>query len=257
MGVRVRVPPSAPKQKVILSDDLLFWVPPPGGRLHPLVMEMLGASELPLRRGFACGKTLVRRKGAAGQKAGFPVLPLLSQALKISILTALYKKGTPCGVSFFVFHRPEGCSTLWGWKCSGQVNRPCAAPLCEAPVSRRHLYCCDVPKRKTRPVACLPFCVPMAGGRLHSPDPNARIHASLFVDVGLAGWCCTLQHHPGQDGQPLGRSAQIQLLTLLLGGNERLDGPLRGTKQGEIHLFVIWHRITSLLQYRTIYSKTQ
>ena len=34
-------------------------------RLHPSVIEMLGANKLPLRRGFACGKTLVRRKSAA------------------------------------------------------------------------------------------------------------------------------------------------------------------------------------------------
>ena len=37
---------------------------------------MLGASELPLRQGFACGKTLVRRKSAAGPEGplgGFPV----------------------------------------------------------------------------------------------------------------------------------------------------------------------------------------
>ena len=32
---------------------------------------MLGRSESALRQGFACGKTLARRKGAAGQKAGF------------------------------------------------------------------------------------------------------------------------------------------------------------------------------------------
>ncbi|HIT57391.1 MAG TPA: hypothetical protein IAA94_05500 [Candidatus Galloscillospira stercoripullorum] len=79
-----------------------------------MVMEMLGASKLPLRRGFACGKTLVRRKGAAGQKAGFPVLPLLSQALKISILTALYKKGTPCGVSFFLYSAAQRAAPPFG-----------------------------------------------------------------------------------------------------------------------------------------------
>jgi len=37
---------------------------------------MLGGSEFRLRRGFACGKTLVRRKGAAGQKAGGVVSPI-------------------------------------------------------------------------------------------------------------------------------------------------------------------------------------
>ena len=42
--------------------------------LHPSVIEMLGRSEFALRQGFACGKTLVRRKGAAGQKAGWVLL---------------------------------------------------------------------------------------------------------------------------------------------------------------------------------------
>ena len=42
--------------------------------LHPSVIEMLGRSEFALRQGFACGKTLVRRKGAAGQKAGWMLL---------------------------------------------------------------------------------------------------------------------------------------------------------------------------------------
>ena len=34
---------------------------------------MLGGSEFRLRRGFACGKTLVRRFGATGQKAGWMI----------------------------------------------------------------------------------------------------------------------------------------------------------------------------------------
>ena len=42
--------------------------------LHPSVIEILGRSEFALRQGFACGKTLVRRKGAAGQKAGWMLL---------------------------------------------------------------------------------------------------------------------------------------------------------------------------------------
>ena len=39
--------------------------------LHPPAIEMLGASELPLRQGFASGKTLVRRKRAAAPKGRF------------------------------------------------------------------------------------------------------------------------------------------------------------------------------------------
>ena len=42
-------------------------IPPPKGRLHPPVIEMLERNEFAQR--FACGKKLVRRKSAAGQKA--------------------------------------------------------------------------------------------------------------------------------------------------------------------------------------------
>ena len=73
------------------SSCLLFWVPAAGGGLHPFGFQMLGGStrkgyatsvrrqsrqrlcsEFRLHRGFAWGKTLARRKGAAGQKAGRP-----------------------------------------------------------------------------------------------------------------------------------------------------------------------------------------
>ena len=39
-------------------------------RPPPFGIEMLRAAKPPLRRGFACGKTLVQRKRAAGQMAG-------------------------------------------------------------------------------------------------------------------------------------------------------------------------------------------
>ena len=66
-----------------------FFIPPPKG------LKYLGEVNLP------CGKTLVRRKCAAGQKAALPVLLLPSQLLKISILTAPCKKDTTYVVSFF------------------------------------------------------------------------------------------------------------------------------------------------------------
>ena len=69
---------------------------------------MLGASELPLRRGFASGKTLVRRKGAAGQKAGFPVLLPLSQSLKVSILAVLPFLCYNPGISSFLTNSGRG-----------------------------------------------------------------------------------------------------------------------------------------------------
>lgn len=66
-----------------------FFIPPPKG------LKYLGEVNLP------CGKTLVRRKCAAGQKVGLPFFLLPSQLLKISILTAPCKKDTTYVVSFF------------------------------------------------------------------------------------------------------------------------------------------------------------
>ena len=48
---------------------------------------MLGGSEFRLRRGFACGKTLARRKSAAGQKAGWVVFSDTFSRFQNSILT--------------------------------------------------------------------------------------------------------------------------------------------------------------------------
>jgi len=70
------------KKDICFADVLLFWVSPPEGRLHPSVIQMPGRSEFRLRRGFACGKALVRRKGAAGQKAGWVVLLYLFEISK-------------------------------------------------------------------------------------------------------------------------------------------------------------------------------
>ena len=56
---------------------------------------MLGGSEFRLRRGFACGKTLARRKSAAGQKAGWVALFLhvrfMDSRFKILSLTVRSK----------------------------------------------------------------------------------------------------------------------------------------------------------------------
>ena len=49
---------------------LSCWASRAEGPLRPSVIQMLGMAEPSLRRGCACGKTLVRRKNAAGQKAG-------------------------------------------------------------------------------------------------------------------------------------------------------------------------------------------
>ena len=75
--------------------SFLFSVPAALGGLHPSVIQMLGGSEFRLRRGFACGKTLVRRKSAAGQKAGWVALFLhvrfMDSRFKILSLTVRSK----------------------------------------------------------------------------------------------------------------------------------------------------------------------
>ena len=55
---------------------------------------MLGGSEFRLRRGFACGKTLVRCKGAAGQKGGWTVRRTFSM-LQIKMLSLGSGLGPP------------------------------------------------------------------------------------------------------------------------------------------------------------------
>ena len=56
------------------------------GRKRPTdsseMIGMLGGNEFRLRRGFACGKAPVRRKCAAGQKAGGVGLLYLFEILK-------------------------------------------------------------------------------------------------------------------------------------------------------------------------------
>ncbi len=87
-SVRVQIPVPAPKRRTSAESRCpSFWVPPPRGQLHPSVIEMLGRNEFALRRGFACGKTLVRRKRAAGQKAGWAAFLLTMLKREISILT--------------------------------------------------------------------------------------------------------------------------------------------------------------------------
>ena len=73
--------------------------------LHPSVIEMLGRSEFALRQGFACGKTLVRRKGAAGQKAGWMLLKKnCKRPERIWIVTPCQKEG----------HDLWSCPSFWG-----------------------------------------------------------------------------------------------------------------------------------------------
>ena len=57
-GKRVRASLPAPKKGHDISSCPSFWI--------PWEIEMLGRSQFRLRQGFASGKTLVRRRGAAG-----------------------------------------------------------------------------------------------------------------------------------------------------------------------------------------------
>ena len=62
--------------------------------------------EFRLRRGFACGKTLARRKSAAGQKAGCVAFIVTGSKLKISILTSPSKIKGNCESSCLLFWVP-------------------------------------------------------------------------------------------------------------------------------------------------------
>ena len=76
--------------------------PPPSG------IEMLRAAKPPFRRGFACGKTLVRRKSGAALKGRWTRFKMVRPKFEISRLVK--KKDTTHVVSFF-----------WG---SGRRRRP-------------------------------------------------------------------------------------------------------------------------------------
>ena len=67
---------------------------------------MLGASELPLRRGFASGKTLVRRKCAAARQGRFPPCCLAFTSLFQS------KRSSERMTFCFGFRRPEAALTI-------------------------------------------------------------------------------------------------------------------------------------------------
>ncbi len=89
----VRAPLPVPKRKTRLTSCLSFWVPQAKGLLHPSVFECSGKVNSPCAKVFACAKTLVRRKSAAGQKAGWVILLQRSCQYQISILTVPSKKG--------------------------------------------------------------------------------------------------------------------------------------------------------------------
>ena len=89
----VRAPLPVPKRKTRLTSCLSFWIPQAKGLLPPSVFECSGKVNSPCAKVFACAKTLVRRKSAASQKAGWVILLQRSCQYQISILTVPSKKG--------------------------------------------------------------------------------------------------------------------------------------------------------------------
>ena len=92
----------------------------------PFGITMLRAAKPPLRRGFACGKTLVRSTRAAGQKAGGVQFCLLVRNFKISKLSGYDTKRDICfaDVLFCGFRRPQGGSTLRDFNAQGGRAAP-------------------------------------------------------------------------------------------------------------------------------------
>lgn len=66
---------------------LSFWVPRAVGPLHPPVIQMLGGNEFRLRRGFAYGKTLERRKGGAARKGRCTKFKMVNPKFEVSGLS--------------------------------------------------------------------------------------------------------------------------------------------------------------------------
>ena len=94
------VSPFVPKQKDILSDVLLFWVPPPKRAAPPFGIRMLGGGKAAPKPRFC-----LRQNACTPQKRRGPEGPLGEQGLmqKISILTVpSKKKDTTYVVSFFL-----------------------------------------------------------------------------------------------------------------------------------------------------------
>ena len=79
---------------------------------------MLGGNEFRLRQGFACGKTLVRRK-RADPPCGAPVLSGI-----YSLRTRQKERHAEKRVFLFGFRQPKAASTLRSFKCSGSAKPP-------------------------------------------------------------------------------------------------------------------------------------
>ena len=123
----VRVPSGVPKQKVILSDDLLFWVSAAEGRLHPSEIKMLGGNEFRLRQGFRLWrKRLYAAKAAPARRPVVWCFYTFSRFQNIDFNRPIQNKRTSAlQMSFyFGFRRPKGGSSLWVFHARGGGAAP-------------------------------------------------------------------------------------------------------------------------------------
>ena len=154
----VRVWVSPPKRNTSRQAGVSFWIP---GEF-----EMLGGSEFRLRQGFACGKTLVRRK-SADPPCGAPVLS------GIYSLRTRHKNNHTVRCGYFY-------GILRYFKCSGQVNCPCAKVL---PAAKR-LYGAKAPPRCAGPQSCPASILCGQDKNRQAPTGACRFllfHSSLFT----------------------------------------------------------------------------
>ena len=86
----------------------------------PFGILMLRAAKPPLRRGFACGKTLERRKSGAAQKGCWVIFKIADENLMYLYCHALLKRNTSrqAGVSFWA---------PLGFKLLIEINSRCSA----------------------------------------------------------------------------------------------------------------------------------
>ena len=127
----VRLPSAAPKKKHLLARCFFFGL----RRLYgaPVGIKMLGVGKAaPAPRFSPLTKALVRRKSAAGQKAGCAVRRQSLRNLKLSISTVLCKKkGHPLRCPFFF---------VWQFRGNKPGRAKCAPRLC----CRGYLLYCSI-----------------------------------------------------------------------------------------------------------------
>ena len=113
----------------------------------PFRIKMLGMAKPFLRRGFACGKTLVRRKSGAALKGRWARFKMVRPKFEISRLAK--KKDTMKACLPFWVPAARGRLHPSVFECSGEVNSPCAAGQKAGRVQLRY----PAPPLQTAPAA--------------------------------------------------------------------------------------------------------